>query len=115
MSPTSFNILWVLCVLLLLAAFVLAIRRRRLAAKAKALAQIQQRDTVTFIRSTGQDVRIHMPRTQNPTPQQPIPITATTNTTTIQPPPPAFDREEPPPPSYQDYRKDVLVQSPRND
>lgn len=56
-----------------------------------------------------------MPRTQNPTPQQPIPITATTNTTTIQPPPPAFDREEPPPPSYQDYRKDVLVQSPRND
>ncbi|KAG2237277.1 hypothetical protein INT48_009010 [Thamnidium elegans] len=109
MSPTSFNILWVLCVLLLLAAFVLAIRRRRLAAKAEALAHEQHRNTVTFVRSTGQEVRIHMPRAENPTPQQSIP------TTTLQPPPPAFDREEPPPPSYQDYRKDVLVQSPRND
>ncbi|GAA5808638.1 hypothetical protein MFLAVUS_002030 [Mucor flavus] len=113
MSPTSFNILWILCVLLLFAAFVLAIRRRRLAAKAEALAHEQHRNTVTFIRSTGQDVRIHMPRTVDPTPQQPIPIITTTSS--IQPPPPAFDREEPPPPSYQDYRKDVLVQSPRND
>lgn len=53
-----------------------------------------------------------MPRTENPTPTHPVPIVTGTS---IQPPPPAFDREEPPPPSYQDYRKDVLVQPPRND
>ncbi|CAO3609386.1 unnamed protein product [Mucor hiemalis] len=100
MSAAGFNALWLLCVLLLLIAFIIAIRKRRLAAKAQ---ENNDRNThaTTYIRHTGQEVRIHMPSTVHP--QQ--------NTSTIiQPPPPAFDPEEPPPPSYQDFRKDIRIQ-----
>lgn len=81
------------------------------------MARQQHQASITFIRSnTGQEVRIHMPRTENSNLTQPIPTTTVnTGASTIQQPPPAFNREDLPPPSYQDYRKDVLVQPPRND
>ncbi|KAF1807440.1 hypothetical protein V8B55DRAFT_1465728 [Mucor lusitanicus] len=115
MATVGFNALWLLCVILLLIAFFLAIRRRRLAARAED--RNNQLNATTYIRHTGQDVRIHMPSHLHP------PAAAATNsppastaytpirTDGIQPPPPTFDpREDQPPPSYQDFNKDVRIQ-----
>ncbi|CEP19032.1 hypothetical protein [Parasitella parasitica] len=114
MATVGFNALWLLCVVLLLIAFFLAIRRRRLAARAEDRNN-QLHTTTTFIRHTGQDVRIHMPTghaasNNNTTAYTPI------QTDGIQPPPPTFDphEEQPPPPSYQDFNKDVRIQPSTN-
>lgn len=61
--------------------------------------------STTYIRHNGQEVRIHMPTTVDP------PGSYIHPPRDIQPPPPAFDPQEPPPPSYQDFRKDVQIQS----
>ncbi|CAO3634361.1 unnamed protein product [Mucor fragilis] len=123
MATIGFNALWLLCVILLLGAFFLAIRRRRLAARAED--RNNQLNATTFIRHTGQDVRIHMPSHIHPhnTPgaatiaNNPAANTAYTpiHTDGIQPPPPTFDpHEDQPPPSYQDFNKDVRIQASNN-
>lgn len=104
MSTAGFNALWLLCVLLLLIAFILAIRRRRLAAKEND--RHTHVATTSYIRHTGQEVRIHMPTTSTTIHHH----HTTTSSNIIQPPPPAFDPEEAPPPSYQDFRKDIRIQ-----
>ncbi|KAK4517412.1 Glycosylphosphatidylinositol (GPI) anchor assembly protein [Mucor velutinosus] len=121
MATVGFNALWLLCVILLLIAFFLAIRRRRLAARAED--RNNQLNATTFIRHTGQEVRIHMPSHLHPCN---MPAAATNNSTAnapytpihtdgIQPPPPTFDpHEDQPPPSYQDFNKDVRIQSSSN-
>ncbi|GAN05491.1 hypothetical protein MAM1_0093d04962 [Mucor ambiguus] len=120
MATVGFNALWLLCVILLLIAFFLAIRRRRLAARAED--RNNQLNATTFIRHTGQDVRIHMPSHLHPhnTPaatSNPAANTVYTpiHTDGIQPPPPTFDpHEDQPPPSYQDFNKDVRIQPSHN-
>ncbi|EPB88029.1 hypothetical protein HMPREF1544_05207, partial [Mucor circinelloides 1006PhL] len=117
MATVGFNALWLLCVILLLIAFFLAIRKRRIAARAED--RNNQLNATTYIRHTGQEVRIHMPSHQRPHTPAAAATTTTANNTAytpihtdgIQPPPPTFDpHEDQPPPSYQDFNKDIRIQ-----
>ncbi|KAI9490995.1 hypothetical protein BDB00DRAFT_835555 [Zychaea mexicana] len=111
MSVIAFNILWVLCVLLLLLALFLAVRRRRMAARNAARAN--EAYAARQQQGIGPGVRIYMPsyyEYQAAQAQYGQGASSSTNPESgLNPPPPVYKPEEAPP-SYQDYRKDPRIQ-----
>ncbi|KAI8147990.1 hypothetical protein BJV82DRAFT_594151 [Fennellomyces sp. T-0311] len=111
MSVIAFNILWVICVLLLLLALFLAIRRRRMAAR-----QANQAYAYRQQNNVGPGVRIYMPsyyEYQQAQQQYGRGSSSNDPESGLNPPPPVYKPEEAPP-SYNDYRKDTRIPAPTN-
>ncbi|KAL1926707.1 hypothetical protein VTP01DRAFT_5602 [Rhizomucor pusillus] len=107
MSAIAFNILWILCVVLLLFALFLAIRRRRLASR-------QQDAPETFIyrqqRPTTQLHTIQVHTAPQYYDYSRFAAAQSSSNPEVELPPPVYKPEDLPPPSYQEYSKDRPVQ-----
>ncbi|ORZ03577.1 hypothetical protein BCR43DRAFT_483602 [Syncephalastrum racemosum] len=108
MSGIAFNVLWVVCVLLLLLALYLAIRRRRLAQRqaVRARQQVYGYNPTAQPERTTQFYGSPSHHVVSPGPSRAHDL----EMGNVQAPPPVYKPEDAPPPAYQDYRKDIPVQ-----